>query len=247
MLSKIRYTENFPKDLIPSYFRSWIIPDKSLLYFYQNKIYGKLYFYQNKTYGKLYEKYFIIYQNKIYHLKNKTRVPVEFKNLIFYKDLDSFDQNDFSIKNKLRNQVVQLLNNNFNTNINPKIDLIGIGGEFYLYFPFLNYQNYYGYTNHHTIYQDAIYNSKLYNIDSQNFLVDYQTFNLTLTQKSDVLINLFKINQSVYQFINQNLCLINKLVIVACQEVNLKKINKKLSKIYHFIGTNNNLLRIYLF
>lgn len=234
MLTKIRYQSNFPKNLILPYFRDWNLPENSLLYFNNDLIYGKI------NHQKIH--YFIIKNNQIYYLKSKIRVPVIFNKLIFYKDLESFDQNDFFIKNQLRNQVLNLLDNKKN---NLKLDLVGIGGEYYLYFPFLTYQNYYGFTNHQSIFDDADFNAKLFQIKIKNNLIDYQTFNFKLQKKANILINLFKVNQSVFNFINQNLPLIDTLVIIACQEVKLNKINRKIKNIYHFIG--NSLLRIYLF
>ena len=42
MLTKIRYQNNFPKNLILPYFRDWNLPENSLLYFDNNLIYGKI-------------------------------------------------------------------------------------------------------------------------------------------------------------------------------------------------------------
>ena len=75
----------------------------------------------NKNYIKNY------ITNKIY---NHNRIQLEILGEKIIKQIDSFDQNNINISNKIRKTVISLANNTYN-------NVLGIGGEFYVYFKFI--------------------------------------------------------------------------------------------------------------
>ena len=97
-----------------------------------------------------------IWNLKINKKYNYNRIQIEFNNKIFFKQIDSFDQNNIKQSKLIRKSVL-----NYCKTFNNSDDIIGIGGEYYIYFPFIKYNNYYGMSNHSTIIQDANYNCNL--------------------------------------------------------------------------------------
>jgi len=187
----------------------------------QDNMYGYLLIkYKNKTFLLNY------YNNKKY-LYN--RIQIHFNNITISKQLESFDQNNFLIANKLRLYVLSLCKNKINT-------ILGIGGEYYLYFPFIKANNYIGISNHQSIINDAIYNISY----SKNYLIDYNNiFCYPKILNSEIIIlNVYNIHKNIIKYIKS----INfeKLIIISCnlsdKKLELLKNNFKIIKIKYFIN-----------
>jgi hypothetical protein len=173
-------------------------------------------------------KYVLILMNNMYYvfIKNKLKkindlkIKIYFKNKIFWKDINSFDQNNNKIANQIRNQVLFDVNhNNYN-----KTHLIGIGGEFYIYFCSLQYVNYIGFSNNKNIIDNANINCNYYINNYNNYLVDYNKFkieNYGLHNKNtcDIIVNLSTITESIIKQINN--LQFNKLIIITCKPLKL--------------------------
>jgi hypothetical protein len=207
MLSKVEYSNiNFATDQIKEYCKnkiniikiqdnlkdSLLVKTKEITYLFNYK--------NNKTY--FYDK-----------------IQIEFNGHIIIKHIDSFDQNNILVANKLRKYVLSLLNtilvNNYNTILGNTIlgnTIIGIGGEYYLYFPFIKATNYIGMSNHQSIIDDAKYNVPY----SINYLVDYNDYNKLPVIKSVniILVNLFNININIIYYISKIEC--NKIILISC-------------------------------
>jgi hypothetical protein len=201
MLSKVEYSNiNFATDQIKKYSKnktniikiqdnlkdSLLVKTKEITYLFNYK--------NNKTY--FYDK-----------------IQIEFNGHIIIKHIDSFDQNNILVANKLRKYVLSLLNNNTilgNTILYNTI--LGIGGEYYLYFPFIKATNYIGMSNHQSIIDDAKYNVPY----SINYLVDYNNYNKLPVIKSVniILVNLFNININIIYYISKIEC--NKIILISC-------------------------------
>ena len=151
--------------------------------------------------------------------------------------------------------------NNNNNKSQTKSLFLGIGGEFYFYWCITNnkYDEYIGITNNEYIYNDSKSNSKIYNIKSKNYIINYKNnalnkviyydilaniykyddnfnYNLLMAKKHinykiDVVVNLFKIYDNVFKNINllAKLNLINKLIIISCKDFDLNKLKLKTS------------------
>ena len=158
---------------------------------------------------------------------NKKRIKIKFNNKYFYKQIDSFDQNNTLICNIIRKKVLSYLRHNNAKNI------LGIGGEYYMYFSFLKYNNYIGISNHKSIIEDANYNFK-----SENYLVDYENINLELVGKYDVIINVISIHKKIIDFISK--LDTNKIIIINCKplynKIELLTSYFKITKTYYFVN-----------
>jgi hypothetical protein len=158
---------------------------------------------------------------------NKKRIKIKFNNKYFYKQIDSFDQNNTLICNIIRKTVLSYLRYNNAENI------LGIGGEYYMYFPFLKYNNYVGMSNHESIIEDANYNFK-----SENYLVDYENINLELVGKYDVIINVISIHKKIIDFISK--LDTNKIIIINCKplynKIELLTSYFKITKTYYLVN-----------
>ena len=172
------------------------------------------------------------------------RLKIKFNNKYFYKQIDSFDQNNILISNQIRKTVLSYLRNNVE-------NILGIGGEYYIYFPFVKYKKYIGMSNHQSIIDDANFN-----FNSINYLVNYDNINLTWYQntildkvqnlygKYDVIINVINIHENIINFISK--LDINKIIIISCKPL-YKKINLllkyfKIVNIHYF--TNISVINI---
>ena len=174
--------------------------------------------------------------NDYYHFRdnklkkiNKLRTSVEFNNKIFLKDIDSFDQNNKLICNKIRKTVLYLIDSDINKT------LIGIGGEFYIYFSFLKYKNYIGISNHQTIIDDANINCAFHVNNYSNKLVDYNKFEINNNNSSNIIINLVTVLDTVIKEIAK--IDFDKLVIISCKP--LKPILSKLFKLQYIEHFDN--------
>jgi hypothetical protein len=185
----------------------------------------------NKNYIKNY------ITNKLY---NHNRIQVEILGEKIIKQIDSFDQNNINISNKIRKTVLSLTNNTNNTYNN----ILGIGGEFYVYFKFIKANEYIGMSNHQCIVDDANYNVPY----SKNYLVDYNNINIYTSitsnniSKADLIIlNVYNICESIIKYIHN--IKFQKLIIITCclTDKKLKQLTKyfKLKTIKHIQNFNS--------
>jgi len=183
----------------------------------------------NKNYIKNY------ITNKIY---NHNRIQVEILGEKIIKQIDSFDQNNINISNKIRKTVLSLANNTYNTYNN----ILGIGGEFYVYFKFIKANKYIGMSNHQCIVDDANYNVPY----SKNYLVDYNNIintNISITNKKAdlIILNVYNICESIIKYIHN--IEFQKLIIITCclTDKKLKQLTKyfKLKTIKHIQNFNS--------
>lgn len=146
--------------------------------------------------------------NKIYY---HNRIQIEFNNKKIIKQIDSFDQNNIMIAPKIRKHV---LTQCYDCEI-----ILGIGGEYYLYFLFINAKKYYGMSNHNCIINDANINIPY----SINYLVDYNNLNsYPIIKKSNIiLLNVSNIHHNIILYISQ--LYFDKFIIITCN-LNNKKI-----------------------
>jgi len=145
--------------------------------------------------------YLFNYKNNKKYFYDK--IQIEFNEKKIIKHIDSFDQNNILIANKLRKYVLSLCKDNYNT-------IFGIGGEYYLYFLFIKATNYIGISNHQSIIDDAK-NNIPYSI---NYLVNYNNELPVIESVDIILLNLFNININVIEYINK--IKFNKLIIISC-------------------------------
>ncbi len=184
----------------------------------------------NKNYIKNY------ITNKIY---NYNRIQVDILGEKIIKQIDSFNQNNINISNKIRKTVLSLVNNNYN-NYNK---ILGIGGEFYVYFKFINALEYIGMSNHQCIIDDANYNIPY----SKNYLVDYNNImnnNSSINNINDIdliILNVYNICESIIKYIHN--IKFKKLIIITCclTDKKLKQLTKyfKLKTIKHIQNFNS--------
>jgi hypothetical protein len=183
-----------------------------------------------------------LYNYKLNRIINYNRIPINFNNKIYWKQIESFDQNNILIANKIRNQVLTLINKYFNTDLN----LIGIGGEAYIYFHFIKSPKYIFLTNNNYIFEDANFNVKY----SKNYLVDYSNIlklNLKLEDNNNIIINISHININILNYIKN---ISKKIIIITCHlENNKLQILKNMFKIIsftHILNINSWITIIYL-
>jgi hypothetical protein len=175
------------------------------------------------------------YNNKKY-LHN--RIQIHFNGITISKQIESFDQNNCLIANKLRMYVLSLIENNIDS-------VLGIGGEYYLYFLFINAKKYIGISNHQCIIEDAEYNIHY----SKNYLVDYNNiFSYPEIDNIDtIILNVYNIHTNIIKFIKS--IKFNKLIIISCElpdnKLILLKNNFKIIIIKYFRNFDN-LIRIIL-
>jgi len=183
--------------------------------------------YKNKSYLLNY------YNNKKY-LYN--RIQIHFNGITISKTIESFDQNNYLIANKLRLYVLSLCKNQIDT-------LLGIGGEYYLYFPFIKANNYIGISNHQCIIDDAKYNIPF----SKNYLVDYNNiFTYPEIYKAEtIILNVYNIHINIIKYIKS--ISFEKLVVISCDlpdnKLLLLKNNFRIINIKYFYNFRN-LIRI---
>jgi hypothetical protein len=193
--------------------------------------------YKNNSQIKMYN----YYLNRFY---SHDRVQIHWDNNIILKQIDSFDQNNFTVGNKLRTWVSNQINhiNLFEFILNS---ILGIGGEYYLYWIGLkNVSNLIGISNHHTIVSDANHNIGW----SQNYLVDYNKLDLfpQITYPIDlVLINLAMIHTNIVKYISK--IQFKKIILIICNlpDSKLKLLNDNFTilKIKYFRNYDN-LIRV---
>jgi cytidylate kinase len=155
---------------------------------------------------------------KIYNYNNKfikrhNRIQIHFNDWIFSKQIESFDQNNIIISNQIRKYGLRCI---------PKTDMdifLGIGGEYYIYWPFIkNVKRYIGISDHQSIITDANYNIRY----SSNYLVDYNNLSTypIIRNAQIILLNVFQINNNIIKYINS--INFDKLIIISCNLPNSK-------------------------
>lgn len=162
------------------------------------------------------DKIFLFDYVKNIFIKNISRIRLTILGKYFWKQIESFDQNNVTIANKLRKFVInQFVDIYTNTNI-----FLGIGGESYIYFPFRSYSKYICISNHQSIISDANFNLQFYNLDYSNYLVDYnnlKTFPNISSNTLDIIINVSNLHLNHIEYIKN--FKINKLVIITCTPI----------------------------
>jgi hypothetical protein len=184
------------------------------------------------------------YLNKFY---SHNKIQIHSLNFNTIKQIDSFDQNNSLIANKLRTYIINLIKFNHNHN-KPINSILGIGGEYYLYWKQLNWiNNLIGITNHKTIYQDALLNIPW----SSNYMVDYNKLESypNISSSIDlVLVNVSELNLNTIKYIKK----INfkKIIMILCGFITNNKFNKivenfKIRKIKYFKNFDS-IIRIFI-
>lgn len=206
------------------------------------------------------DEYFAYTDNKLIKLKKELKIIIEFDGNFFWKSIISFNQNNKLIADSIRRTTKEYLTksfyyNSYKTSRTSSNDisrysqankLIGIGGEYYIYFASLKYDGYIGYMNYLSRYNDAIMNCKMYGIKAENYFVDFNNFSIDnkelsndssnqlsnelLNDSYDVVINVLSLSDGMIEEIRK--LNINKLVIIMCKPI-YKKV-KKLSKYFRF-------------
>lgn len=149
------------------------------------------------------------YLNKYY---SHNLIQVHWSEGIVFKQIDSFDQNNWIIGNKLRTWVLNKIKwiNSTEFKINS---IFGIGGEYYLYWIGLNcINNLVGISNHSAIISDANLNIPW----SSNYLVDYNDLKTypKITHHDLILINLAQLNSNIIKYINK--IQFKKIILIIC-------------------------------
>lgn len=165
--------------------------------------------------------------NKVFYSKRiQLFLTYKSRDYIFSKSIDSFDQNNIKISNKLRTYVIEKIKHIEKTNTITSI--LGIGGEYYMYFPFINAKYYIGISNHLSIVQDAMYNIWY----SVNYLVDYnnvETFpKLEISNSTEsniinlIILNVYNIHKNIIKYIKNNFKKGTYVIIITCNLVDSK-------------------------
>ena len=138
---------------------------------------------------------------------NPNLIPfVFYKNIIIFKYLDTFQQNNIILAKKIRSYIVNYcVINNLNK-------VTAIGGESYAYLKMIKgIEEYNFYCNQKKLKEEADFNL----IDSNNLIIDYNDKKLKLNLNSTLIINLSKLNHNLMNVINKNLN-VNKIIIINC-------------------------------
>lgn len=192
----------------------------------------------------LYDQLLVKYKDNIYiynYTNNKRynyeRIKIEFNNKYFFKQINSFDQNNIKQSKIIRKTVLNIFRE-----ISKAENILGIGGEYYIYFSFINYKNYYGISNHKSIVEDADYN--IITKNKYNYLVDYNNINtypkLNNKDTFDIIINVVNIHENIIKYISKLNC--KNIILIICKplEKKIKMLNKYLilKKINHILNIN---------
>jgi hypothetical protein len=198
---------------------------------------------------------------------NKERLLIEFINGDYkgiYKSINSFAQNVPYIAKLVNKSVIQLLSKKDKYN-SGCINLIGIGGEFISYFINMylynnKYSSFHGFTNSKSIYDDACFNMDINGLNDvfmniylfNDYKFIYQQLEGILKEEQkhvDILINLSKIHTKASELLYKYRHLINRIIIVSCNEKNLnsrmvKDKFKRLSKTDFINPINNSIVSV---
>jgi tRNA/tmRNA/rRNA uracil-C5-methylase (TrmA/RlmC/RlmD family) len=209
MLSKVCVPNNLATNFILNFIN--IYDKNNLIEKIQDNLEG--YFLIKYKNGKI-----IIYNyylNKFYAHKF---IQINFNDKKIIKQIDSFDQNNTIIASKMRLYVLKCINNLYQDKFNIN-SILGIGGEYYLYWIFFNnVKNLIGISNSDTIINDAKLNIPW----SNNYLVDYNNIKSypKIIECNIILINLFQINNNVIEYIKN--IKFDRIIIISCNLSNNK-------------------------
>jgi hypothetical protein len=192
---------------------------------------------------KLVDKKIIMYNYYLNKYYSHDKIKINLNENYIIKQIDSFDQNNFIVGKKVRTFVINQIKwiNQYENQINS---ILGVGGEYYLYWKFLPHlTNLIGISNHQTIIDDAITNIPW----SFNHIVDYNNLKTypKIKQTDLVIINLSNIYTNLIKYLKK----INffQLIIISCDlpDSKLKLIsdNFKIKKIKYFKNIDG-LIRI---
>jgi len=140
---------------------------------------------------------FNYYLNRYY---SHNFIQIYWNQLIILKQIDSFDQNNWIVGNRLRtwvfNKIKSINSNEFEIN-----SVLGIGGEYYFYWIGMRWvKKFIGISNHSSIISDSNLNVPW----SYNTLVNYNDLNTyhQIDYSLDlILINLAQLNSNILQYI----------------------------------------------
>ncbi len=240
MLTKV----SLPNDYATTNIKNFIIKyniNNSLISRIQDNMEGYLLIKYSDGNFKMYN----YYVNKFY---SHNKIQVYFNSIGTTKQIDSFDQNNLTISSKIRSYVIKTINyyNTWEFKINS---ILGIGGEYYLYWKYLLWiKEFNGISNHESIVSDANLLNLLPNKDIfMSYLVDYnnkKTYPKILSSDI-VLINLSSIHNNVIEYIG--LIQFKKIIMISCElpksKLDLLKKKFKIIKIKYFKNFNG-LIRI---
>jgi len=167
-------------------------------------------------YNSKYRGYIVIdYKNRI-RINSKSMIPFKYNNNIIFKYIDTFQQNNKILSQKIRCMIKIFLNKN---NIS-KISCIG--GESYIYIIINRLKGNY-YCNQLKLKQEAEFNLK----NCENYYIDYNKID-NIKLYSNVILNLSKLNCNLLKLININLE-IKTIIIINCHHQDFWKKIKILS------------------
>ena len=159
-------------------------------------------------------------------------IPYLFNKKIIFKYLDTFQQNNKLLADKIRNQVI---------NFYGEIDKIScIGGESFCYsIVDDNIRNSHFYSNNICLCEESDFNAKIYSKKIISKCINYNK-NKKLELYSTIIINLSKLNINLLNTINSNVN-VNTIIIINCNHNDfwkkIKVLNRfKLIKRKKFIG-----------
>lgn len=139
------------------------------------------------------------------------RIQIYHDGVRIIKQIDSFDQNNYLIATKIRKYVINRIK--FFNNFFEIDSILGIGGEFYLYWKFLTIKKIIGMSNHQSIINDA--NNNLGNI-YKNYLVDYNNIKSypKILESDIILINVSQIHQNIIKYVKT--IKFKKIILITC-------------------------------
>lgn len=183
---------------------------------------------------------FNYYLNRYY---SHNLIQVHWNNSIILKQINSFDQNNWMVGNRLRTWV-----NNKIKSINVdefKINsVLGIGGEYYLYWVVMLWlKKLIGISNHSSIISDANLNVPW----SSNYLVNYNNLYTypQIIQTDLILLNLAQLNSNIIKYIST--IKYKKIILIICNlpdsKLKLLNSNFKIVEIKYF-SNYTNLIRV---
>jgi hypothetical protein len=184
------------------------------------------------------------YLNRFY---SHNKIQIHSLNYITIKQIDSFDQNNSLIANKLRSYIINLIKFNHNHN-KPINSILGIGGEYYLYWKHLIWiDKLIGITNHKSIMEDALLNIPW----SSNYLVDYndlESYPNINSLINLILVNVSELNLNIIKYIKK--INFSKIIMILCGFITNNKFNKivenfKIIKIKYFKNFDS-IIRIFI-
>lgn len=232
MLTKIRVENNIPNTKIHPLLELVMTKDftpNSIYFTNGSSIINNKWNYSYKFNGK-----------EIIKLSNILHLPIYFyKNIMVWKSIECFTQNNIYNALQIRKYVIDLLKDSSSNNIT------GIGGESYCYFYCLKrYDSYLFLTNNMYIEEDYNFNSNKYLVDRIHYcdIIDYNK-KIKYKRCGDIIINLAKLTYKVIDFLNNNN--FTNIIIINCHSVNRKRLELLKYKMIDFGHFNNITVYIY--